>query len=393
MGLLAALVVLDRTDLVASPYRVAPDGAGLVVYGVIAAAAITAALVAAKWRRSILGIAGAVALPIALHWWSLALAGYIAAAIAIARLRLPVLVRFLLAFVAWSTVPLARIYWLDVDGQAETILLTTLWVGMLYATLYLIVERARSLPGEASTVRDDAFYLLAPPRLVMPFFQPISPRELVTSERPNYPRRLIGRGAALAGYSLALALASHQLERLAPHLPSPAALAVEFCVHYARAAHAIILAIAAFRLLGYDLPPGFRWPFLSRSFAEFFRRYNHYVRDAVVALFFFPILGDLRRHWSRRAASITAAFLGIFIGSLALQDLLIPCGLSLHPIAMARGLLRPARFLGMLIMWILIVVPNAGIQPRRRPEVSRWRVAFQIALVDTVYAVLWYVQS
>jgi hypothetical protein len=264
---------------------------------------------------------------------------------------------------------------------------------MLYATLYLIVERARSLPGETSTLRDDAFYLLAPPRMVMPFFQPISPRELITSERPNYPRRLIGRGATLAGYALALALAANQLDRLSHHVPQPANLAIEFCVHYARAAHAIILAIAAFRLLGYDLPPGFRWPFLSRSFAEFFRRYNHYVRDAVVALFFFPILGNLRRHWPRRAASITAAFLGILVGSLALQDLLIPCGLSLHPIEMARGLLRPARFVGMVIMWMLIVLPNAGIVPRRRAEVGKLRAVFQIVLVDAVYAVLWYVQS
>ena len=390
--LLGALVALDRTGLAPSVYRLAPGSAGLVVYGVIAAAAVIAALVRPDQRRTVLLIAGVVAAPIALRWWVLALASYVAAALGIARLRLPVIVRFLLALVAWATVPALRIFELDADGQAHTILLAQIWVGLLYATLYLIVERARALPGEASTWRDDAFYLLAPPRLVVPFFQPISPRELIAAQRPGFPRKLIARGAGLAGYALVLAVAAHELDGVAAHVPRAAALAVQFLAHYARAAHAILLAMAVFRLLGFDVAPGFRLPFLSRSFAEFFRRYNHYVRDAVVSLFYFPILGHLRGKLSRRNASIAAAYLGIFIGSLALQDLLIPSGLSLHPVATVHSLLRPRRIVGMLVMWTLIVLPNAGIVPRRRPETSRLRAALQIALVDTVYAVLWYVQ-
>jgi hypothetical protein len=392
VAMLAALVVLDRTRLAPSPYRVTAADTDVIVYGIIALAAVIAALSPPGRRRTILLVAGAIALPIALRVWTIALVGYVAIAIALARLRLPMIVRFVLAFAAWASVPLLRIFVLGGDAQAATILLAQLWVGMLYATLYLIVERARALPGETSTLIDDAFYLLAPPRLVMPFFQPVGPRELIASQRGGYPKKLLARGAGLAGYALLIAVGAHELDGFANHVSHVPEVALRFVAHYARSAHAIMLAMAAFRLLGYDVSSGFRYPFLSRSFADFFRRYNHYVRDAVVSLFYFPILGHLRGKLSRRTASIVAAYVGIFIGSLALQDLLIPCGLSLHPVATVHSLLRPHRILGMLVMWTLIVVPNAGIVPRRRPEQPRWRIALQIVLVDTIYAVLWYLQ-
>ena len=228
----------------------------------------------------------------------------------------------------------------------------------------------------------------------MPFFQPISPRELVAAQRPNHPRKLIWRGAGLAGYAIVVAIGANELEAVAHHhhMPHVAVLALRFVAHYARAAQAILLAMAIFRLLSFDVAAGFRYPFLSRSFADFFRRYNHYVRDAVVSVFYLPFLGHLRHRLPRRAASIVAAYLGILIGSLALQDLLIPAGISLHPLNTIHNLLRPHRIIGMVVMWTLIVLPNAGIVPRRRAPVPRWRAAFQIVLVDAIYIGLWYLQ-
>jgi hypothetical protein len=154
-----------------------------------------------------------------------------------------------------------------------------------------------------------------------------------------------------------------------------------------------VLAIAAFRLLGFSLRPGFRWPFLSRSFAELFRRFNFYVRDAVVSLFYMPILGHLRHRLPRRAASIVAAFTGILIGSFLLQDLLIPCGIAIDPVDTLGELLRPHRILAMVTFWCLIVIPNAGIIPRRRAPVGRLRAAFQVVLVAATFVALWYFEG
>ena len=390
--LLAGLVVLDRTNLAPSVYRLSFDDADIWVYALIVAAAIASAL-APKHRRPILAIAGVAGLACALHEWSLALLGYAAAAIAIVRVRLPILPRFGLAFVAWATVPALRMLVLDGEGQADTILLAQVWIGMLCSALYLVIERARALPGEQTSLRDDAFYLLAPPRIALPFFQPISAREVILAERPAFPRKLLARGAALAGYGLALALIAHQVEAHTMHHGKLLYHVGRFAAWYARAAHAIILAIAAFRLLGYNLPPGFRYPFASRSFAELFRRFNHYVRDAVVNLFYLPVLGHLRLRLPRRAASILSAYIGIFVGSLLLQDLLIPSAITLDPLATSRSLLRPRRIIPMIALWSLIVLPNAGIAPRRRPDQPRWRIALQIVLVAGVFIGLWYVEN
>lgn len=388
---LAARVVLDRCDIAPSEYRLASEGADIAIYALIVGAGAASAWWPAR-RRIVLAAAGALGFAIALHAWALVLLAFVAGAIALARMRAPFLVRFGLAIVAWSIVPALRIGVLDAQAQAETILLALWWAGMLYATLYLIVERARALPGEASTIADDAFYLVAPPRLVIPFFQPISPREILERERAGYSWKLLGRGAALAAYALALAVIAHQIERVAGH-GEPVHTAARFAAFYARAAHAILLAVAAFRLLGYGLRPGFRWPFLSRSFAELFRRFNHYVRDAVVDLFYMPLLGHLRRRLPRRWASILAAFAAIAIGSLVLQDLLVPCAITLDPIATVHELLRPRRILPMIALWALIVIPNAGIIPRRREPVSRTRGALQAALVFAVFVALWYVEG
>lgn len=392
-GLLGALIVLDHFHVVPSPYHIEHRGTLLRVYGLIALASLVSVLAPVDKRRPILAVAGAIALPLALGRWSVWLFGSAALTIGLARWRrVPIVARFAIALAAWLVVPIMRTRMLHVVGQAQTILLAELWVGTLYSAMYLIVERARALPDERTSVVDDAFYLLAPARLVMPFFQPISPREVLAAERANYPRRLLWRGAGLAAYALVCAIATNQLENAAGYLPHACELPARFLAHYARIAFAVLLGMSAFRLLGYDVAPGFRYPFLSRSFADFFRRYNHYVRDAVVSLFFMPFLGHLRTRMSRRNASVLSAYLGIFIGSLALQDLLIPAGISLHPLHTVGILLRPHRILGMLIMWSLIVIPNAGIAPRKKPPVSKLRAAFQILLVDTIYAGLWYLQ-
>jgi hypothetical protein len=390
---LALLYELDRRGLAPSLLRLA-RGPAPVVLGLAAAAAFACALAPIAARRAILLAAALIAAPVALGAPALALLGYAACVIALARAGIPLLARLAIALLAWLPLPVARTAWLDGDAQADTILLAIVWAGQLYAAFYVIVERERELPAQRTTVVTDAFYLLALPRLVAPFFQPISPRQLAGCERPAPGPRVLRRAAGLAGYAAASSVLAVLLGELAPQIASrPLALAVQFCAFYARATCTIFTAIAVFRLLGYDLPSGFRQPFLSRSFAEFFRRYNHYVRDAVVSLFYFPLLGRLRHGLPARAASIASAYIAIAAGSFALHDFLIPMATTVHPQSTAAHFLDPVRVAAFVALWTLIIVPTAGLAPRREPPRSRARTIAAIAAFNAVYFALWYLQE
>jgi hypothetical protein len=392
-GFLALLWALDRRDLDPSAIRMAHAPIAL-VYGVVAIAGFVCAVAPARWRRQILLAAAVVAAPLALGAWSLAWFGYAVCVIAVARAPLAVFARLAIALIAWSVVPITRDVWLDGAAQAETIVLAIVWAGQLYSALYLIVERERESPAARSTALADAFYLLALPRLVVPYFQPISPRRLARCERPDLPAVTVWRAAGLAGYAAGLAVLAWTLAEVAPQVePRPLALAVRFCRFYAHATYTIFTAVAMYRLLGFDLPSGFRMPFLSRSFAEFFRRFNHYVRDAVVSLFYYPLLGRLRLSLPPRAATIVSAYVAIVVGSFLFHDVLVPVSIAIEPGSTIGYYLDPIRVLGMVALWTLIIVPNAGIAPRRPTPRSRARTMLEIAAFNAVYFVLWYAQE
>jgi hypothetical protein len=287
-------------------------------------------------------------------------------------------------------------YWLDVDDQVATIPLEFVWTGQLYSAFYVLIEREREPAETRPTWLSDVFYLTALPRLVLPFFQPISPNLITERERAHFPVRLVWRGAGLALLGTASAFLAWTLGRgihFAKHHHHPElAIGIEYIEFYARATYTIFLAIAAFRLLGFELPSGFRRPFAARTFAEFFRRFNHYVRDAVLSLFYFPLLGHLRHHARPRVASIASAYIAILLGSFMLHDLLVPMSLTVEPSSIVTFFLDPVRVLSMVAFWTLIVLPNAGIAPRKPPPTTRWRAYAQIAIFNVIYFVLWYLQ-
>lgn len=372
----------------------APAPGRLVAYGLVAAAAFCCALAPAAWRRAILLGAALIAAPVVLRAWSVVWFGYVAAVIAVARAAIPVVARLGVALAAWAAVPVARVVWLDGSAQAETILLSLVWAGQLYAACYLVVEREREPPEQRSSVVADAFYLLALPRLVVPFFQPISPRRLARCERPQMPVRMIRRGAGLAAYAAGVAVFAWTIGPLARQIElRPVAIAVRFCVLYAHATYTIFLAVAMFRLLGFHLPSGFRTPFLSRSFAEFFRRFNYYVRDAVLSLFYFPLLGRLRHSLPPRAATIVSAYVAIVMGSFLLHDILVPMATTIDPGSTIGYYLDPVRVLGFVTLWTLIIIPTVGFGPRRAAPRSRVRTILAIAAFNLVYFALWYAQD
>ena len=392
-GFLALLFVLDRYDLDPSALRWAGVPRQLAIYGLGVAAAFGCAIAPVCWRRAILLVAALVAAPIALGAWSAVWLGYVVSVIAIARAPVHVLARACAALVLWAVVPVARVIWLDGRAQADTVLLSILWAGQLYAALYLVVERERELPELRSTALADAFYLLALPRLVTPFFQPISPRQLASCERPEMPADRIWRAAGLAAYAAGVAVLAATLGEVARRIAcTPVALGVRFCQYYARITFTIFTAVAVFRLLGFYLPSGFRTPFLSRSFAEFFRRYNYYVRDAVVSLFYYPLLGRLRHGLSPRAATIVSAYGAIVLGSFLLHDVLIPMATTIDPGAALGYAVDPIRMVGLVGVWTLIIVPTAGLTPRRPLPRSRARMILGIVAFNAVYFALWYAQ-
>jgi hypothetical protein len=393
-GFLALLYELDRHGLDPSTLRMVPVPARLVVYGLVAAAAFGCALAPAGWRRAILLGAAVIAAPVVFGAWSVVWFGYVAAVIAVARAPVPVVARLGVSLAAWAAVPVARVAWLDGDAQADTILLSIVWAGQLYAALYLVVEREREPPERRSNVLADAFYLLALPRLVVPFFQPISPGQLARSERSGMPARMIWRGAGLAAYAAGVAVFAWTVGPLARRIEVwPFALVVRFCVLYAQATYTIFTAVAMFRLLGFHLPSGFRTPFLSRSFAEFFRRYNYYVRDAVLSLFYFPLLGRLRHSLPPRAATIVSAYVAILMGSFLLHDILVPMATTIEPSSTIGYFLDPVRVAGFVMLWTLIIVPTVGFASRRAAPGSRARTILAIAAFNVVYFALWYAQD
>lgn len=392
-GFLALLFVLDHRGLDPSALRWAGTEAQIAVYGLCAVAAFASALAPPSWRRAILLVAALGAAPLALGAWAAVWLGFAASVIAIARAPIHVVGRVIASLVLWAVLPVARVTWFDSAAQSETILLAILWAGQLYSALYLVIERERELPELRSTVLADAFYLLALPRLVTPFFQPISPRQLARSERPEFSLRRVWRAAGLAAYAAGVAVLAATLGELARRIAwMPLQLGVRFCQYYAHVTYTIFTAIATFRLLGFDLPSGFRTPFLSRSFAEFFRRYNYYVRDAVVSLFYYPLLGRLRYHLSPRAATILSAYTAIVGGSFLFHDVLIPTAITLEPSAAMRWAFDPVRLLGLLGQWTLTVVPTAGLLPRLAPPRSRTRAVLAVVAFNAVYFALWCAQ-
>jgi hypothetical protein len=397
-ALLAALATLEERQLIPSVLGAAHRP----IYAIAAVAAVVAACAPPAWRRFVLVAATAVAAPFALGWWSLALAAYLAAVIAIARTPLPVASKLALALAAWLTVPVLRMWVLDADAQADTITLAMVWAGQLYSAFYVIVERERATPERRPSAAFDVFYLAALPRIVVPYFQPISPSLIAARERARMPWRVVARGAGLGAWGAASAVAAWQLVRTVETIDHPTVHAIvhqrfvfellRFIAGYAHVTYTIFLAVAVYRLLGFELPSGFRRPFLSQSFGEFFRSFNHYVRDAVLSLFYFPMLGHLRHHARPRIATIGAAYASIVIGSFLLHDLLVPLAISVDPVGTFAFYLDPVRIGSMLALWTLIIIPNAGIAPRRRPPRSLIRVVVAVIAFNGLYFAIWFAQ-
>lgn len=342
-------------------------------------------LVPARWRRPTLLAISVAAYPLLMEWQAaLVLLGFAILVVSLARLPIKARYQLGLALGAWAALIGVRAYWWQQPWMLRP-LYTLPVVALCYSTIYLIVERARATPPK-KTVLDDLFYLLFLPRLIVPFLQPISRDYFYENEHHKLDLDRLLRALALGLYTAVLILAAGRLLFALSKEPGTAeAFVLTYLLHYCRAVTVIFLAVTLIRLHGFDISSGFRTPFVARSFSEFFRRWNHYVRDAVLNLFLFPLVGYLRRWMPRKAATIVSAYVAIFIGSYVMNDLLVIAATSFDPIDAAATEFAGGQRLALLASyWSAIILPRALFPTKRRKAKEGWPTMIRQNLIFLV---------
>jgi hypothetical protein len=159
------------------------------------------------------------------------------------------------------------------------------------------------------------------------------------------------------------------------------ALVLYWPLKYVAIAARLFFLVGNLRLLGFDVPAGFRQPFLSRNFVDLWRRWNHYVRDAAMVLFFFPAMGALRRRVPPALAQAGAVLLSF--SALIFLDVAIRPAFE-QPIVVPRGdyTVQAARLA--VIGGITAATAWWAVRRGRTAEPTGWRRAVAIAVTVTV---------
>ena len=161
----------------------------------------------------------------------------------------------------------------------------------------------------------------------------------------------------------------------------------------------IHLAIGMMRVLGFDIPAGSDRPWLSSSVLDYWRRWNTYFRDAVLALGFYPAAFALKKR-PLLAVGVAGALTFALSGALhSLSDALArPGALS------ARRLIEPMiLFLaqGLLVVPLMIKeaadarhgkgrrMASGSDQPGVAGRIKKWGlIAITMSLVSILYVLL-----
>ena len=321
------------------------------VASILLGSQIVAALVPERHRTTIMLVASVAAYPLVLKAWAFPILLFSLFLCALARARLRLWLKITAALTIWAVPLVARFVMLPMQERSATAMVVIVWAQFAYSTLYLLIERERR--KRKPVLVDDFFYLLAVPRLIEPFFQPISPT-LVRSRKGPLDGKRIARGLGL-GF---LGMAWFALLGIWQRNEVPYALRWEAVVFvpYLRLAAQIFISISLFRLLGYDLLSGSRQPFFSRSLSDFYRRSNHYVRDAVVSLFYFPFATWYRKRSRGVALMIVPSFVAVFVGSFLLNHLLIPVVTAPDAVEAFASQVAPLELAVPAILWTGVIL-------------------------------------
>jgi hypothetical protein len=384
-ALVTVLHSLGKDGLWGTPLKSLPDVAYLAALAGLAAS--LPQLVAGTRPRRLIQLGLSIAALVAIGDVASALV-LVAASLGIslvARSGMRVRWQLLVVCLGWSTYPLLRWHGL-LPSWLEHGSMFMLWATLAFSSLWVIIQRAR---GELLGIADEMFYFLALPRAASVFFAPLSPRAMFGNESPRTLRPLLG-GIGLGLYALALGrLASGLLLWRPPQFDDPWRVAADFVIQYCFATQHLFVGMALLRLFGFGVPAGFRWPFLSQSFQQFFASWNHFVRDAIFELFLLPIQGWLRQRFeSRRAVRVIALYTAIFLGSFVLNDLLVPLATSVS--SNHSSLAHSSSMLHLVLLglfWTAIIWPRELFGTT---AYAGWQGAWRVVRFNIMYFALWY---
>jgi hypothetical protein len=264
------------------------------------------------------------------------------------------------------------------------------WEVALAAYSY-VVETGR--PGARPNVAECAFFLVVNPLLVY------APSQALVPARPGSTARGFARAVAgLSVMALALPLSAPRALPwagvLGPMRGYEAFVVNGLLVVVAR--YAALSGLASFQIgalgaLGFALPERYRYPFLARSPADFWRRWNTYIGAWLKRYLFVPLARTLARSASlaTRAASRPLGVAATLLGIGAYHDVFVYAA-SLQ--WQGRGTQAFGLAAGVMLLWSLVGARARRSRPaaRRSPVgVMLSGVLARLAVVHAACAVAW----
>jgi hypothetical protein len=268
------------------------------------------------------------------------------------------------------------------------------WACLPAAVICLVVERARGQLDQLQQ-KDDLSYLLALPRFFLPFLQPIGAGRLINSRSAYSPQlalRALGLGLWGVACLLALKYTHYSLRgggesfdflRMVQRVVNNGVLI------YGVNASGIFCGVALFRLLGYDLGSGFRFPLLASSFSDLYRRWNYYFYEFVSSIFYLPLVTWLRRRLPLPLAYMMAGYPSVLLGVWALDNFTFQLAVDGFGLVVLRQLTDWQDLVAHAGVWSLIILPQVALSRFRQLRRHRWwRVGAHTLTLATCFVLL-----
>jgi hypothetical protein len=353
----------------------------LVNFGVAGLLCVALPWVPIPYKRRVL-LAGSLLVGLSILRWLLVLPLFMTwLAVRVSRNSWSNFAKLALLLSTWALVPVAL--WFGPRRPAFRYdELAMYWSTLFGPLICLVVERGRGQLDDLEPL-DEWLYLLVFARFLIPFIQPIGVRRMLDSWRARADWRVALRGLALGVYG---SLGYWVIKNTYYALKSPTAplslvnhgplVATNVLRVYAINATNIFTAVGLLRVVGLDLGSGFRFPLLSKSFAEFYRRWNYYFFEFTASVLYLPLVTRLRRHMPLRLAYLVAGYPSIFVGVWALANIISMWPYGRYGVQLWYSLKEWKVLLGYLTAWSLIMLPQAfGASFRSLRARPAWRVA------------------
>lgn len=158
------------------------------------------------------------------------------------------------------------------------------------------------------------------------------------------------------------------------------------------------IQIGLCRLLGYEVPERYRYPFLAKSPEDFWRRWNIWIGAWAKRYLFFPAALSLRRRWRKLPLDLgkAAAVLVTFAGIGLLHEFVAYARVLLQPTAGAPSLgvtLAFVVFSLMLLGWLGVTRLGLSLPPLRGLASAPWSRAALVVFSWIVFTHVTYLMA